>query len=445
MNATECASSSLEKLPSSVLAARLDELMTRERHCLSELLLHLAAFDRRRGYLEFGYQSLFLYCTDCLRMSKGTAYRRTTSARLIARFPAIVDYLRDGRLCTTSLCDLRELLNDENHRELLERASGLKEEEIKLLAATLNPKADVAESVRRVPVRSVPVIRPPIVQASRTSMAGEQATGSSLEPEVQSGTAAGEESMAGRAELTWMTLPPKPSELVPLSAERYSVRMTVSKDFVDEFRQVKNALSHVVPAGKMEDVLRECMRIAREVCEQRTRGSKPPRPIRCPSRPVGEDRPGDAPANGVSSSLEPIRASEVPSTTADSKAVPAKPVGPPPPLTQVDSTGTILEPRRKSTKSMREEPGSRYLPVAVRRRVFERDEGCCTFIGANGKRCRSTYQLQFHHKVPFARGGPATCANVTLHCARHNRHQAYEDYGASHMDRFVAAAASPST
>jgi hypothetical protein len=185
MNATECTSSSLEKLPSSVLAARLDELMTRERHCLAELLFHLAAFDRRRAYLEFGYQSLFLYCTDCLKMSKGTAYRRTTSARLIARFPAIVDYLRDGRLCTTSLCDLRELLNDENHRELLERASGLKEEEIKLLAATLNPKADVSESVRRVPVRSVPVIRPPIVQASRTSdverdVAGEQATGSSL-------------------------------------------------------------------------------------------------------------------------------------------------------------------------------------------------------------------------------------------------------------------------
>jgi hypothetical protein len=303
MNATECTSSSVEKLPSSVLAARLDELMTRERHCLSELLFHLAAFDRRRAYLEFGYQSLFLYCTDCLKMSKGTAYRRTTSARLIARFPAIVDYLRDGRLCTSSLCDLRELLNDENHRELLERASGLKEEEIKLLAATLNPKADVSESVRRVPVRSVPVIRPPIVQASRTSVAGDQATGSSLEPEVQSGTAAGEESMAGRTELTWVTLPPKPSEIEPLSGERYAVRMTVSKDFVDEFRQVKDALSHVVPAGKMEDVLRECMRIAREVCERRTRGFRPARAVRCPSRPIGEDGLGDAPANGASSSL----------------------------------------------------------------------------------------------------------------------------------------------
>jgi 5-methylcytosine-specific restriction endonuclease McrA len=316
-----------------------------------------------------------------------------------------------------------------DHRELLERASGLNEEEIKLLAATLNPEADVAESVRRVPVRSVPVIRPPIVQASRTSMAGEQAAGSTLEPEVPSAAARAEESMARRAELTWVALPPKPSELEPLSAERYSVRMTVSKDFVDEFRQVKNALSHVVPGGKMEDVLRECMRIAREVCERRTRGSKPARAIRCPSRPVGEHRLGEAPADGASSSLEPSPAAEVRSTAAVSNAFAP---------TEVDASSSILEARHTSTKAMREEPGSRYLPVAVRREVFERDGGCCMFIGANGKRCRSTYQLQFHHKVPFARGGPATYENVTLHCARHNRHQAYEDYGASHMDRFVA-------
>ncbi|HZA50057.1 MAG TPA: HNH endonuclease, partial [Myxococcaceae bacterium] len=75
------------------------------------------------------------------------------------------------------------------------------------------------------------------------------------------------------------------------------------------------------------------------------------------------------------------------------------------------------------------------------REVFDRDEGCCTFVGANGRRCRSTYQLQFHHKTPFARGGPPTAENLTLYCARHNRHQAFQDYGASFMERFVIAPA----
>src|SRR5919197_2451456 len=61
MSDRECNSSSLEDLPSSVLATRLDELMTRERHCRAEFLVHLAALDRRRGYLELGYKSLFVF------------------------------------------------------------------------------------------------------------------------------------------------------------------------------------------------------------------------------------------------------------------------------------------------------------------------------------------------------------------------------------------------
>jgi hypothetical protein len=440
MHPTECTSSSLEKLPSSILAARLDELMTRERHCLAEALLHLAAFDQRRGYLELGYESLFTYCIERLKMSKGTAFRRTTSARLIARFPAILDYLRDGRLCATALCDLREVLNEENHRALLERACSLNEEEIKLLAATLNPQGELADSVRRVPVRQVPVVRPALFQTSLPNgqdreRAGEHATSSNLEPNAPPATAS-EESTAGAVEVAWVTLPPKPSVVEPHSGERYSVRMTVSKAFMDEFRQVRNALSHVVPGGKMEDVLRECMRTTREVCARRMRGSASARGVRKVSRSGGEVRPPHAgTAGAASTNVELIQGTEAQPTSA---ALPPAPGVQRPPSTDVDATtSSILEPMPESAKPRKGKRGSRYVRVAIRKEVFERDEGCCTFVGADGRRCRSTYQLQFHHKVPFAWGGPPTSVNLTLHCARHNKHRAYEDYGASHMDRFV--------
>src|ERR671918_3222201 len=99
MNTNECAAS-LENLSASALSARLRELMANERDSLCDVLLHLAAFDRQRAYLDFGYDSLFVFCTDVLKMSNGTAHRRTTSARLIGRFPAIPEYLRDGRVST---------------------------------------------------------------------------------------------------------------------------------------------------------------------------------------------------------------------------------------------------------------------------------------------------------------------------------------------------------
>ena len=203
--------------------------------------------------------------------------------------------------------------------------------------------------------------------------------------------------------------------------------MTVKKAFIDRFHRARGGLSHVVPGGRMEDVLDECMRITIEVCERRMRGSNSARaPRQAPSG--GEDRlPETEATSETSSTLEPARETKAASTAAVLPAASA--IDP--------TTSSIVEPthQRKSTS---EKPASRYLPVAVRKEVFERDEGCCTFVGANGKRCRSTYQLQFHHKVPFARGGPATSGNLTLHCARHNKHRAYADYGAPLMDRFLA-------
>ena len=53
-------------------------------------------------------------------------------------------------------------------------------------------------------------------------------------------------------------------------------------------------------------------------------------------------------------------------------------------------------------------PGSRsrYIPVAVRREVWRRDDGCCSYVDPHsGRRCGSRYRLEIDHVVPFALGG----------------------------------------
>jgi hypothetical protein len=52
-------------------------------------------------------------------------------------------------------------------------------------------------------------------------------------------------------------------------------------------------------------------------------------------------------------------------------------------------------------------PGSRHVPAAVKRTVWQRDGGRCAFVGAQG-RCAETGFLEYHHVVPFAEGGAAT-------------------------------------
>ena len=67
--------------------------------------------------------------------------------------------------------------------------------------------------------------------------------------------------------------------------------------------------------------------------------------------------------------------------------------------------------------------GSRHIPSVVRREVWHRDRGQCTFTGSKG-RCRERGFLEFHHVVPFAAGGEATTANIELRCRAHNTYEA---------------------
>ncbi len=82
-------------------------------------------------------------------------------------------------------------------------------------------------------------------------------------------------------------------------------------------------------------------------------------------------------------------------------------------------------------------PRTRTIPAAVRRAVWKRDNGCCAYIGKNGKRCGSKHQLEFDHVKPFALGGEATVDGVALHCRAHNLHRARAHFGEAHMAQFV--------
>jgi hypothetical protein len=87
-----------------------------------------------------------------------------------------------------------------------------------------------------------------------------------------------------------------------------------------------------------------------------------------------------------------------------------------------DRLAAVEHPRRRA-RSLR--PGSRHIPAAVKRSVWERDEGRCAFVGSAG-RCGERHFLEFHHVVPFADGGAATPDNIQVRCRAHNSFEAEE-------------------
>jgi hypothetical protein len=78
---------------------------------------------------------------------------------------------------------------------------------------------------------------------------------------------------------------------------------------------------------------------------------------------------------------------------------------------------------------------SRHIPDAVKREVFERDGGRCTFTGEDGRRCAETGALEFDHLDGFARTRLHRADRIRLLCRAHNQHAAEQMYGRAFMER----------
>jgi hypothetical protein len=82
-----------------------------------------------------------------------------------------------------------------------------------------------------------------------------------------------------------------------------------------------------------------------------------------------------------------------------------------------------------------------HVPAAVKRAVWSRDEGKCTWPLDSGGVCGSTLRREIDHVVPRGRGGPSTVENCRLACAMHNQLAARQVYGDEWMGQFTSGAA----
>jgi 5-methylcytosine-specific restriction endonuclease McrA len=84
---------------------------------------------------------------------------------------------------------------------------------------------------------------------------------------------------------------------------------------------------------------------------------------------------------------------------------------------------------RKALSQTDTSPRTRQIPAAVKRAVYERDEGRCRYVDEQGRRCAARGGLEFHHRRPFGQGGDHCVENIVLACRGHNAYLAEVDYG----------------
>ena len=226
----------LTELDTQALLDHLASLVKQETQCLAAVVAHLAEVDARRAYLPWA-SSLFVYATSQLHMAEGSAYKRITAARLVRRFPGILDALQQGEVHLSALSILSPHLTEANCAELLMAAKHKTSREVEALIAARFPQGEVPQLIRKLPNNSPRGESPSTVRLSL--------------PAAPSATPA---PCIVHAEPPRGHEPTRP-QVEPLAVDRYKVAFTASKPLQDKLRTAQQLLSHRIPKGDLAAVL----------------------------------------------------------------------------------------------------------------------------------------------------------------------------------------------
>ena len=95
--------------------------------------------------------------------------------------------------------------------------------------------------------------------------------------------------------------------------------------------------------------------------------------------------------------------------------------------TDHEKVANITDPTRPAEWSEPSKLNSRFIPIDLKRFVFNRSKGQCEFVArVTKKRCESHYRLQIDHIYPFALGGRTEVSNLRHLCMSHNLRMAKE-------------------
>ena len=366
------------QLTDAALLQEVRELTQTENRNLSLFLERLAEIDARKLYAQMGYPSLFAFLIQDLKFSEDAAYKRIQAARALSRFPRIGSLLAEGRVHLTAVTLLAPVLTEENHQRVLAQASGKTKLEIERLRSQWAPQPDAPDLVRRLPVSSIQKVDAPAQPTgSGTSWHREERDGSREGPANEIFKI----SFSGPREEPGALLPEchgeggtaEASPRAP-SGEGHALRARHDRLTPLSAERIKFQFTG-------SEALRKKLQRARELLRHKY-----------PSGQL-EDIFDEA--------LEALLDKKDPERQLARK--------------------TSRRDQITTEKTSDAKP-SRYIPQAVKDKVWSRDHGCCQYVSPDGARCQERGGLEYDHIRPWALNGSSTDpANIRLLCRTHNQ------------------------
>ena len=453
------------------LLAQTGTLAQLDRQVQVFLIDHLLEIDARALYLRRGFSSMFDYVTRGLGYSDGAAYRRVGAMKLCAQVAGTRARLQDGSLTLDAAAQLQSAF-DRRDRQRRQARRGVGPAD----SAGPAPNAVVAAGP---PMRTdgsaatAPATPPPELDLSARKALVDEALGKSSR-EVMRMLAGVDPELAAPAD-----------RLRPLDAERWELKAVIDTECQRGLEQLRGLLSHIDPHMTLGQLVARLVkegldrhdparppRRVRRPAGSRSAGAERTSAPEQEVRPAGDAdparnrpaihagaasspaKPQAASACNITSAPEPPRepqahASSVvrrpaqPTGTPPSAPEPlrdtktpkplamqsTKPAGPPSPPKTHDAKAQAPSksertprPAAATASAAASRTSGRAIPAEVRREIWQRDGGRCSYVDPRtGRRCASRHLLEIDHRIPYARGGGAERANLRLLSAAHHR------------------------
>jgi hypothetical protein len=228
----------LANLSDEELLSSLSAVCFETRRLLGRLLLHLIEVEARRLDLRSACSSLYDFCQRRLGMSESEAVRRIEAARLVRRFPTLLEHVERGEIHLTALLLLRHHFTGDNVEQLVAATTGKTKREIEELLAARAPKPDVLPTITPVPTPS---------HSPFPARVG---------------------------------VPPSPMRLEPLAPMRHRLELTISTEVRAKLERARDLMSHRIERGDLETVLDQALDALLAKLEKERVGDGVPRAVR---------------------------------------------------------------------------------------------------------------------------------------------------------------------
>ena len=430
----------LKNISNKELLSQTKLLVQEERNIHIQVLHHLREIQSRRLYLELGFSSLFDYATKELGYSEGAAFRRIKAMKLCQDVPDTEFKLQSGTLSLSSACQIQTFF--EKHKKTLKEGKLVSPQK-----GDNNQKENTGEHLLK---ESIKESTKESKEISQTEGVNESTNTSSMSK--PSGFFNIEEKqdlvrrVEGKSTRATLKLLSEISPLISVSQKeqvrflgkgKVEIKVVIDESCHKQLEELRGLLSHKDPdlsygkllfllseeALKKYDPRKKTTRkpnLRNQVSKQTTLKKQVSSAVT--NYPAETDY--SAPKNHCVNKRSEEETYSAPKNHCVNNKDKKKTISAKQDLC-IDKLIFLQNETSAEKQSDRMNPIKqhiRYISPYLKKQIWERDQGQCTYAHPKSKRrCISKHLLQIDHIRPFSLGGRTTLKNLRLLCAGHNQ------------------------